>query len=274
MADALIQFFSDLPREIYVFVISMLPIVELRGAIPVGTAIGLPFYTNYILSVIGNILPVPFILFFISGFLDQLARFKTFRPIVEWIRKKADKHSSRVIKNDKPEGEVAKQITEDDKGVATLAPESADFSVINTDYDYTEEKASSAQVAETADSEAISAPESVAKAALTGTETIAEDSAKSMSAVAEESSADTEEQKEGGATYQPRRMTATIFTALMLFVAIPLPGTGAWTGSLVAALFCLPKRLSMLSIALGVLISGVIMCLASYGVLGFLSFLI
>jgi hypothetical protein len=74
--------------------------------------------------------------------------------------------------------------------------------------------------------------------------------------------------------YKPRKMTTAIFTALMLFVAIPLPGTGAWTGSLIAALFCLPKRWAMLSITLGVLISGVIMCLASYSVFGFLSFLI
>ena len=60
----------------------------------------------------------------------------------------------------------------------------------------------------------------------------------------------------------------------MLFVAIPLPGTGAWTGSLVASLFGLPKRSSFLAVTLGVLISGVIMCLASYGVLGFLNFLL
>ena len=70
------------------------------------------------------------------------------------------------------------------------------------------------------------------------------------------------------------RLTRTVFLALMLFVAIPLPGTGAWTGSLVASLFGLPKRSSFLAVTLGVLISGVIMCLASYGVLGFLNFLL
>ena len=60
----------------------------------------------------------------------------------------------------------------------------------------------------------------------------------------------------------------------MLFVAVPLPGTGAWTGSLVTSLFDMPKRSSFLAIMLGVMISGVIMCLASYGVIGFLSFLL
>ena len=70
------------------------------------------------------------------------------------------------------------------------------------------------------------------------------------------------------------KMSKSIFTALLLFVAIPLPGTGAWTGGLVASLFYLPKWQSFFAITLGVLLSGVIMSLASYGVLGFLSFLI
>ena len=48
-----------------VFLISILPIVELRGAIPVSVAFGLPFYFTYPLAVIGNLLPVPFILLFI-----------------------------------------------------------------------------------------------------------------------------------------------------------------------------------------------------------------
>jgi hypothetical protein len=69
-------------------------------------------------------------------------------------------------------------------------------------------------------------------------------------------------------------MEKSLFFGLLAFVAIPLPGTGAWTGSLVASLFGLPKRSSFLAVTLGVLISGVIMCLASYGVLGFLNFLL
>ena len=69
-------------------------------------------------------------------------------------------------------------------------------------------------------------------------------------------------------------MTRAIFLALMIFVAIPLPGTGAWTGALGASLFNIEKRWSLLAITLGVLISGAVMCLASYGVLGFLKFLL
>ena len=164
-------FFTSLPAELYVFIISMLPIVELRGSIPVGAALGLPFYSNYLLSIIGNLLPVPFVLLFIPRILDFLARFKFFRPVVEWLRKKADKHSKRVLKdeNDETDG------------------------------------------------------------------------------------------KSG-------RMSRGIFAALMLFVAIPLPGTGAWTGSLVAAVFNMKFWRALFSALLGILIAGVIMTLISYGV--------
>ena len=166
--------------------ISILPIVELRGAIPVGCAFGLPFYLNFILAVLGNLLPIPFILMFIPRFLDFLARFKLFRPMVSWLRRKADKNRDKVIK---PEGEDGVEISES-------------------------------------------------------------------------SARDT------------RKMSAATFIGLLFFVAIPLPATGAWTGALVASLFNLPKRKSFLAILLGVLLSGTVITLISYGVLGFLSFLL
>ena len=100
MLEILANFFKGIPSEIYVFIISVLPIVELRGAIPVGAALGLPYYLNYPLAVLGNLLPVPFILLFIPRFLDFLARFKTFRPLVLWLRKKANKYSSKVLGKD------------------------------------------------------------------------------------------------------------------------------------------------------------------------------
>lgn len=53
-----------LNKMIGIFLISMLPIIELRGAIPIGAAIGLPWYLNMIVSIVGNMLPVPFILLF------------------------------------------------------------------------------------------------------------------------------------------------------------------------------------------------------------------
>lgn len=149
---------------LYVFLISMLPVVELRAAIPVGAALKLPFWQNFLAATIGNLLPVPFILLFIPQILDFLGRFRFFAPVVNWLRAKAEKHSEKILRG--------------------------------------------------------------------------------------------------------------AFVGLMLFVMIPCPGTGAWTGSLVAALFRLPRRASFLAILLGVLGCAVIMTLASYGVLGFLSFLI
>ena len=53
----------------WVLFISMVPLIELRGAIPVGAVLELPFYINYIVAVIGNLIPVPFILLFIPGIL-------------------------------------------------------------------------------------------------------------------------------------------------------------------------------------------------------------
>ena len=149
---------------IYVFLISILPLIELRGAVPVGAALGLPFYLYAPAAVLGNLLPVPFILLFIPKILDWLGGFRLFAPVVAWVRRKADKNSARIL---------------------------------------------------------------------------------------------------NGA-----------FWGLMVFVLIPLPGTGAWTGALVAALFDLPKRRSMLAITLGVLGCCVIMTLASEGVVSFLKFLL
>lgn len=171
------EFLASLPRELYVFIISILPLIELRGAIPVGAALGLEWYFNLPLAVVGNLLPIPFILLFITKIFDRMAKFKIFRPIIEWLRKKADKHSSRVLGEDAEINDAS------------------------------------------------------------------------------------------------RKMPIGIFIGLMMFVALPIPGTGAWSGALVAALFNLPKKQSMLAITIGVLICGVIMTLASYGVLGFLAFL-
>ena len=206
MTDAILEFFSSLPNELYVFLISILPIIELRGAVPVGAILGMPFYLNYPLAVIGNILPVPFILLFIPKILSFLERFKIFRPMVRWLRGKAEKHSSKVI--------VKEQTAEDHE---------------------TED--------ETPD---------VCEA----------DETETPNGDADDADAPAE-----------RKMTAAIFISLMMFVALPIPGTGAWSGSLVASLFNLPKKRAFLAILLGVLICGVIMTLASYGVVGFLSFL-
>ena len=235
MTDAIIEFFSSLPGELYVFIISLFPIIELRGAIPVGAAIGLPFYTNYAMAILGNMLPVPFILLFISKLLDLMERFKLTRPLVSWVRRKADKHSSRVI-SDSTECKSGDAVCEKELTADTL--EDCTTSVEDGNVPT---KVECGDVPSEVEDDGIPT------------------------------------KKDNGATptpSAPRKMTPAIFAALTLFVAIPLPGTGAWTGALISSLFGLPKRHSLLAIFIGVLLSGTVMCLASYGVLGFLSFIL
>ena len=64
------------------------------------------------------------------------------------------------------------------------------------------------------------------------------------------------------------------FFALTMFTAFPIPGTGAWSGSLLSTILGFNFRRGFLSILLGVIICGIIMTLASYGAVGFLKFLL
>lgn len=149
---------------IYTFLISMVPIIELRGAIPIGAAMGLPWYVNYIVSVVGNFIPVPFILLFIRAILNWMKRVPKLDKIALWLEARAAKKSDKVSK------------------YATIG--------------------------------------------------------------------------------------------LMLFVAIPAPGTGAWTGSLIAALMEMRLKHSLISVFCGVVIAGAVITLIAYGALGFLGFLL
>ena len=145
-------------KYLWVFFISMLPIIELRGAVPVGVGMGLPFLPVYLVAAVGNMLPVPVILLLVKPVLQFMAKFKIFEKLVNTVM---------------------------EKGHAAGA-------------------------------------------------------------------------KFGNAKYW----------ALYTFVAIPLPGTGAWTGSLAAALLDLEKGKSFVAVLFGVLTAGIIMGVASYGLLG------
>ncbi|MEA5012503.1 MAG: small multi-drug export protein [Angelakisella sp.] len=151
-------------KYLYLFIISMMPIVELRGGMPIGAAMELPFWEVYIICVLGNLLPVPFLIMFAKKLLMFLAKHRVGGDFFQKIINKAD------------------------------------------------EKALS-----------------IGKYELLG---------------------------------------------LCLFVAIPLPGTGAWTGSLIATALRLRLIPSLVAISLGVLISGVIMGVLSYGLFGMLGLVI
>lgn len=145
-----------MPKELIVFIISMLPILELRGGILAASALGVPILKANIICIIGNLIPVPFILLFITKIFDLIRKTKLFRPLVEKLEAKA------MGKKDKIEN---------------------------------------AQ-----------------------------------------------------------------FWGLVFFVGIPLPGTGAWTGCLIAALIGVPLRKSIPAVLIGVLMASGIMNLIAYGI--------
>ena len=165
-------------KLLWVFFISMVPIIELRGGIPAGCGMGLDPISNFFASVLGNLVPVPFILLFIPQILNFMERHRIFPRIVGWVQRKAN------------------------RGVAKMQTSA--------------------------------------------------------------------EEKDD----ENRRIPWGAMIALFAFVAVPLPGTGAWTGALIAATFGMKKRYSMPVIVLGVLVAGILVSLISYGVLAAFSFLL
>lgn len=191
-------------KILYVFLISIVPVVELRGAIPVGAYHKLPFYWNYLAAVLGNMLPVPFILLFIPAILDFMKRHHIFPRLVGWIERKGL------------------------RGVEKLRAKSGEVTPSDADVS-----------ADTASAEFVGG----------------------------EDGADATEAAEAIGDGKKRiRVTFGVCLGLYAFVAVPLPGTGAWTGALVASLCGLPKRYAIPTILLGVMTAGVIVTLASYGV--------
>ena len=93
-------FLVTVGEEWCVFFCSMIPIIELRGAIPMGALFGLPWWLSYVLSVLGNMLPVPFILLFIKAVLKWMAESKIrfFNRLGGWIHRKAEKNRDKVAK--------------------------------------------------------------------------------------------------------------------------------------------------------------------------------
>lgn len=86
---------TDLPvivEYLITFILSMTPIIELRGAIPVGVAMGLSYLESFLISFVGNIIPIYFIVKFIKPLFNFFGRFKTFKKIIDWATDKATKH--------------------------------------------------------------------------------------------------------------------------------------------------------------------------------------
>ena len=80
------------------FLISMVPIIELRGALPIGVGMGLTPLTALIVSIIGNMVPVLFIIIFIRRILDWMHRFEKFDRIASRLEAKAAKGGEKIVK--------------------------------------------------------------------------------------------------------------------------------------------------------------------------------
>lgn len=166
MAQNLAEFFVDsfsgltslkYGKELIIFIISMMPILELRGGLIAATLLGLKGLPSFIICFIGNIIPIPFILWLITPVFNWLKKQKLFSGMVNKLENKALSKKEKIEKLQ--------------------------------------------------------------------------------------------------------------YIGLMLFVGIPLPGTGAWTGCLIAALLGMDKKKSLLYALLGVIMAGIIMMIFSYGIL-------
>ena len=156
-----------LKKYLIVFLISMVPLIELRGSIPIGLSSlwGDPISVLplYIICILGNMLPVPFIYLFARKVLEWGSDKKYIGKFFKWCLEKGEK---------------------------------------------------------------------------------------------------------GGKKLQEKAGKTGLFFALLIFVGIPLPGTGAWTGTLAASILDMDFKRSILAVMLGVILAGIIMGLASAGVFG------
>ena len=143
------EVFGWLPKEAFAALISMVPVIELRGGLPYAILSGISPWVAFPLCIAANLLPIPFILWFITPLFNWMKKGKLFRPLAEKLEARAMRKKDSIEKG--------------------------------------------------------------------------------------------------------------YFWGLLLFVGIPLPGTGAWTGALIAAMLDIPKKKSILAIALGVCLAAVLM---------------
>lgn len=78
-------------KYLITFIVSMTPLIELRGAIPIGVALGLSYAQAFIVSFLGNIIPIYFIVKYIRPLFDFFGRWKPFKIIIDWATNKATK---------------------------------------------------------------------------------------------------------------------------------------------------------------------------------------
>ncbi|OEH84669.1 ligand-binding protein SH3 [Desulfuribacillus stibiiarsenatis] len=87
---------SSLPNELIVVIIAALPIIELRGAIPVGVELGLPIFQAWYLSILGNLLPILPILYFFQPLSNYLMRYRIYQKFYDWLYNRTMRKSDKV----------------------------------------------------------------------------------------------------------------------------------------------------------------------------------
>ena len=92
------EWIFKLPKEYAVIMVGMLPIFELRGAIPLGFYLNLPIFKTFILAVIGNLIPVIPILFLLKPLSETLRRFFLFKKFFNWLFEHTQKKSEIIQK--------------------------------------------------------------------------------------------------------------------------------------------------------------------------------
>lgn len=98
MVDTLVGIFSNIPHEVALIIISMFPVVELRGGIIAAAIMNVPLIKAYPLCVFGNMLPIPLILVFLNKIFEFMRRFKWCGKILDFLDRKADKNKAKVEK--------------------------------------------------------------------------------------------------------------------------------------------------------------------------------
>ena len=98
MIETLLHWMHDLPKEAVVMIIAALPVSELRGAIPVALAYGMSFQKAFMLSVIGNAIPVIPMLFLFKPVSNRLSKLKVFTGFFDWLTKRTLNNADSIQK--------------------------------------------------------------------------------------------------------------------------------------------------------------------------------
>ncbi|WKY45481.1 small multi-drug export protein [Eubacteriaceae bacterium ES2] len=99
MKETIINILAFLPNWLEVLLVSAIPVVELRGAIPLGIlAFDMTYLQTYLLGVIGSLIPAPFILKFIPAILNWMAKTKVFGKLAQWIIRKGMKKTDKITR--------------------------------------------------------------------------------------------------------------------------------------------------------------------------------